>query len=68
MTADRCESCGRLEDDLLKVQRIYLLPADDPGVQPVTEDADLVPSPGDIELWCASCRGTFPHTVLVPEQ
>ncbi len=69
--ASHCESCGRPETDLVKVQRVYLLPpTEDPELSAdslpatATGESELVPAPGDIEFWCASCCGTFPHTVL----
>lgn len=61
-----CESCGRTGEELARVQRVYLLPPEEsPQVTPVAADADLRPSVGDIEWWCASCAATFPH-VPVP--
>lgn len=58
-----CESCGRDETDLTKVQRVYLV-ADDPGPGESREELDTsaTPTAGDIEMWCASCAATFPHT------
>lgn len=69
-----CESCGRTESGLAKVQRVYVMPEDSSGSQPddATEGGssraqDLgehQATAADIELWCASCRATFPHVEI----
>ncbi|MCC6226308.1 MAG: hypothetical protein IT195_07875 [Microthrixaceae bacterium] len=46
-----CDSCGR-EDDVAPVIRVYIVRRDD-GTEAVEE--------ADDELWCASCRATYPH-------
>ena len=48
-----CESCGRDEDDLLLVRRLYVTPEawDTPGK--VEE--------GDLEQWCFVCRTHYSH-------
>jgi hypothetical protein len=51
-----CESCGRDDEDLVEVHRVYVRVADD-GSQQIDE----VPEP---EGWCASCRATYPHAVI----
>jgi len=56
---DICESCGRDDEPLTKVQRIYLTPAS--GDTPASERA------GDIEWWCFVCRTHYPHEVLADE-
>jgi hypothetical protein len=63
-----CESCGRHDETLIRVQRIYLLPPE-PGDEPLRELAteEMHPSAGDIEWWCASCAATFPHVPLPVE-
>jgi hypothetical protein len=60
-----CESCGRTEEELTRVQRVYLLPPEESPQGPDgAPDGDLQPSVGDIEWWCASCAATFPHVPL----
>ena len=51
-----CESCGRDEDDLLLVRRLYVTPEawDTPGK--VEE--------GDLEKWCFVCRTHYSHEVV----
>lgn len=48
---DSCESCGR-EDELVEVIRVYLVRDDDGTERPLDAGG---------ELWCASCRATYPH-------
>lgn len=52
-----CESCGREDDDLVLVQRVYVVPEswDTPGSSQTM--------PGG-ELWCFSCRSVYPHEVV----
>ncbi len=52
----RCESCGRDEDDVVLVRRLYVTPEawDTPGKVVV----------GDEELWCDVCRTHYPHELL----
>ena len=49
-----CESCGRDEDDLVEVHRVYVTPEtwDQPG------KADVV---DETERWCFVCRTHYPH-------
>jgi hypothetical protein len=49
-----CESCGRDDDDLAGVHRVYLTPEtwDTPGSSRT--------EPG-VEVWCFSCRSQYPH-------
>jgi hypothetical protein len=42
-----CANCGRDDDDLSAVHRVYLLP----------EERTL----DEIEWWCVSCRTQYPH-------
>jgi len=57
--SDTCGSCGRDGEDLTEVQRVYLV-ADDSAPQS-GEPAVVF---DEIEMWCASCRATYPHQVL----
>ena len=63
-----CESCGRDENEVTKVQRVYLV-ADDTGTErsPAEIEASATPTAGDIEMWCASCCATFPNTVVTED-
>jgi hypothetical protein len=49
-----CESCGREDDDLVAVRRIYVTPEswDTPG------SSKTMP---DVEVWCFPCRTMYPH-------
>ena len=51
-----CESCGRDDEDVVLVRRLYVTPEswDTPGQ--VTE--------GDEERWCFVCRTHYPHQLL----
>ena len=42
-----CASCGREDDDLAAVHRVYLYP----------EASTLA----EVEWWCVSCRTQYPH-------
>jgi hypothetical protein len=71
-----CESCGRDEAALTKVQRVYLVPGaenetgDGPGAGPGVEqppaqiEGSATATAGDIELWCSACCATFPHVII----
>ena len=49
-----CDSCGRDEDDLVEVHRVYVTPEtwDQPGKADVVEET---------ERWCFVCRTHYPH-------
>jgi hypothetical protein len=53
-----CESCGRDDEDVLLVRRLYITPEawDTPGK--VEE--------GGEERWCFVCRTHYPHDQLEP--
>lgn len=57
---DTCESCARPDDDLVTVQRMYLVSAAD---APISDPAPA-PIAGDIERWCFSCRTQYAHVEL----
>ncbi|MCZ7627773.1 MAG: hypothetical protein M5U19_01090 [Microthrixaceae bacterium] len=63
-----CESCGRDEQSVTKVQRMYLADrstGDGPAMAvPRVLNSDERPGAGDIEMWCASCCATFPHVAV----
>jgi hypothetical protein len=42
-----CENCGRPDDDLTVVHRMYLIP----------EEIRVE----EVERWCVSCRTQYPH-------
>jgi hypothetical protein len=42
-----CGNCGRDDDDLSPVHRVYLLP--------------VVTTLDEVEWWCVSCRTQYPH-------
>lgn len=48
-----CESCGRDDEDLEVVHRVYLLVGD--------EGEDTVSVLPETERWCPSCCATYPH-------
>src|SRR4051812_6600874 len=54
MSGDTCESCGRDDDDLVRVRRVYVTPEawDTEGRTEVQ---------AEIEAWCFSCRTHYPH-------
>jgi hypothetical protein len=50
----RCDSCGRDEDDLVAVHRVY--------VTPESWDAEgKVDVVDEVERWCFVCRTHYPH-------
>jgi hypothetical protein len=51
----RCESCGRDEEQIVAVLRVYLTTAQ--WDQP--EQVRVMP---EVERWCAVCRDHYPHT------
>lgn len=53
MTGRVCESCGRDDDELLLVRRVYVVPEewDRPASHRVVEPP---------ELWCFSCASQYP--------
>jgi hypothetical protein len=49
-----CGSCGRDEDDLDAVRRVYVVPQSwDTEASRTVEDG--------VELWCFTCRSMYPH-------
>jgi len=48
-----CTSCGRDDDSVEPVRRVYVLVGDG--------GEEVVQVEPEEEHWCASCRGTYPH-------
>lgn len=55
-----CESCARDDDDLVLVNRVYVVPES----WDTAESSTRVP---EGELWCFSCRSMYPHEVVEVE-
>ena len=57
--ADACDSCGRDDDPVEVVHRVYVTPEawDSPGREEVVETT---------ERWCFVCRTHYPHRL--PEE
>ncbi len=54
-----CHSCGREDDDLAAVRRVY--------VTPETWDTEgSSKTKPDVELWCFPCRTMYPHEPVDP--
>lgn len=54
VTPGRCDSCGREDEDVTEVVRLYV----------VTEAWDQAPSANEAEgteWWCFPCRTHYPH-------
>jgi hypothetical protein len=49
----RCESCGRDDEELTQVRRLYLTPE--------SWDTPEKVERGDLEVWCFVCRTHYPH-------
>lgn len=56
-----CENCAGEDDDLVVVQRLYVVP------ETWDQAGSTVRVPTD-ELWCFSCRSIYPHEVAQPER
>lgn len=50
----RCESCGREDEPILEVRRVYLTPA-------TVDRAEAAQVMNDAEHWCEVCREHYPH-------
>jgi hypothetical protein len=48
-----CESCGRDDEVLTVVRRIWVTPA--------AWDTEGSVKPGELEAWCATCVVHYPH-------
>ncbi len=53
-TSGHCDSCGRDDEPVAPVQRVYLQVAD----WDREEEVEVVPEP---ERWCLVCREHYPH-------
>jgi len=60
MSDRACENCGFVDDELVLVRRVYVVPEtwDTPGSATVVEEP---------ELWCVSCCSQYPNDP-VPEE
>ncbi|MGE3619565.1 MAG: hypothetical protein AB7L84_03790 [Acidimicrobiia bacterium] len=54
-----CASCGDRDVAVAAVRRLYITP-EDWDVEGRVEVVD------EAELWCDSCRATYPHDLLAP--
>ena len=54
MSDRACENCGFVDDELVLVRRVYVVPEtwDTPGSATVVEEP---------ELWCVSCCSQYPN-------
>ena len=52
-----CDSCGRDDEDLAKVHRVYVTPE----AWDTEEKAEVQ---ADVEVWCFSCRTHYPHEAV----
>ena len=56
-TVGVCDSCGRQEDDLAAVHRVYVVPES-------WDTAGSVSVEDGVERWCFPCRTHYPHQPL----
>ena len=54
MTGSTCESCGRGDEQLSEVHRVYITPA----AWDTEERVEVVP---ETEQWCFVCQTHYPH-------
>lgn len=52
-----CESCGRDDEDLVAVRRVYVTPE-------TWDAAGSSKTMPDVEVWCFPCRTMYPHEVV----
>jgi hypothetical protein len=57
-----CDNCARPDDDLVTVQRVYLVEDAQP-TDPLSGTS--VMRLDDIERWCVSCCTQYPHELIV---
>jgi hypothetical protein len=57
-----CQSCGRDDEEVGAVQRVYLLVPEDGADGAPAEERIQVED--EVEYWCWSCREHFPHVPL----
>jgi hypothetical protein len=53
---EHCENCDRQDDDLVVVNRLYVVPE-------AWDTAGSVTKVDATERWCFSCRSLYPHEV-----
>jgi len=54
--ADLCESCGRGDEELVEVHRVYITPA-------AWDTEERIEVVADTERWCFVCRTHYPHQI-----
>ena len=61
MSDRACENCGFVDDELVLVRRVYVVPEtwDQPGSATVVEEP---------ELWCVSCCSQYPNDPIPDEE
>lgn len=59
MTESDCQSCGRDDEPLTEVRRLYITPASWDREREVRPAAET-------ELWCDICMVHYPHEVIAP--
>jgi hypothetical protein len=57
MNSGTCDSCGREDEDVATVHRVYLTP------EAWDTEEKIEVQPGT-EVWCFSCRSHYPHEVV----
>lgn len=60
MTSTSCESCGRDDEPLAEVTRVYVTPAS------WDTEARIQPASGT-EWWCSVCLTHYPHEPVNPD-
>jgi hypothetical protein len=53
----RCESCGREDEQVRAVRRVYLTP----GSWDTEARTEVAP---EVERWCGACLANYPHELL----
>src|SRR5579885_3149192 len=56
-----CESCGRGDEELAEVRRVYITPA-------AWDTEERIEVVTDTEMWCFVCRTHYPHQPVGDDQ